>query len=54
MIYDSCFIGELFKVSVLAALSVDDPETKYTCMLIDFSSSIVSKAERCRQLQLGQ
>lgn len=51
---NSCFIGELFKVRVLAALSVDGPRIKYTCTLIDNSSSIVSEAECCRQLQLGQ
>lgn len=54
MSYNSCFIGELFKVSVLAALSVDDPGIKYMCMLIDNSSSVVSEAECCRPLELGQ
>ena len=49
----SCFIGELFKVRVLAALSVDEPRIKYTCTLIDNSSSVVSRAKCCRQLQVA-
>ena len=44
-----CSIGELFKVRGLAALSVNDPEIKYTCMLTDSSLPSVPRAECCGQ-----